>query len=139
MGGYDWFAHQSDSTATSPAASTGVAAVQWFGLLTRDTSHNVFEDHVDTAPTPDAGFLDSLNSRDGDNDTPLQRATKTIDGQPTDSNVEAGKREEDMWQSSESITLLEREQVLFANFLHRICSWVRYPLIYMISNGFIDG
>ncbi|RDL34802.1 Uncharacterized protein BP5553_07930 [Venustampulla echinocandica] len=118
----DWFGQQPDSAATTPAASTGVAAVQWFGLLAKDASRETFQD-ADVEPGLEGGFLDPLNDQYKDDATPLQRATKIIDSQPPEKDLVID-REEDMWQAQESISLLEREQILFENFLHRISSWL---------------
>jgi len=119
---YDWFAPHSESTATSPAASTGVAAFQWFGLLTRDTSLE-FQD--DARSTLEGGSLDPFNGHGGNATTPLQQATKIIDDQPaaemTSSN---GNAEEAMWQAPQCNVLLEHEQILYSTFLHRLCSWI---------------
>lgn len=122
---YDFLAPHSESTATSPAASTGVAAVQWFGLLTRDVSRG-FPD--DDPSAHEGGCLDAFTSHESNATSPLQHATKIIDDQPPES-VPTGKGggEEAMWQASQSIVLLEHEQILFANFLERICSWVCSP------------
>ena len=75
---------------------------------------------------PEGGFLDLFHEQKETDLTPLQWATKIIDGQSpggqsiSDSAVE----EEDMWRASENIVLLDREQDLFENFLLRICPWV---------------
>ncbi|GKU07691.1 unnamed protein product, partial [Fusarium langsethiae] len=55
--------------------------------------------------------------------TPLQRATRAIDTKPEISDT-SKTCEESLWQVSESILLLDEEQDLFQNFLHRICSWL---------------
>ncbi|KAK7398535.1 hypothetical protein QQX98_012083 [Neonectria punicea] len=121
---HSWFAQQPDSASTTPAGSTGVAAVRWFELLAHDASREAFQES-DAPPGLEGGFLDPLNGQDEDETTPLQRATKMIDGQPEERDlVGEGAREEDMWQASENISLLEREQVLFENFLRRLCSWL---------------
>jgi hypothetical protein len=123
---FDWFGEQPDSEA-SPAASTGVAAVQWFGLLAKDASREAHQE-TDVPAGSEVNLLDPFNAQYEGETTPLQRATRIIDGQPVGKDsVPGGGREQDFWQSSESITLLEREQILFENFLHRICSWVGFP------------
>lgn len=79
-------------------------------------------------------FLYPLDGQNENNMTPLRRATRIIDSQPSpdDTSGEAmatansvsNVTEEDMWQASENISLLEKEQMLFEDFLHRICPWV---------------
>lgn len=102
-----------------------MAAVQWFGLLTRDASRE-FQDDAPSAL--EGGCLDPFSGHDGNATTPLQHATKIIDDQPPEKTPTGkGSGEEAMWQAPQSIVLLEHEQILFANFLHRICSWVCSP------------
>ncbi|KAI5458839.1 hypothetical protein BGZ63DRAFT_362069 [Mariannaea sp. PMI_226] len=121
---HDWFGQQPDSASTTPVASTSVAAVQWFDLLAKDASRVAFQE-ADAPPGLEGGFLDPFNGQYEDDTTPLQRATKIIDGQPLVGDlIGEASRENDMWQASESISLLEREQILFENFLHRICPWL---------------
>ncbi len=123
---HDWFGEQPDSASTTPVASTSVAAVQWFGLLAKDASRVAFQE-ADLPPRLEGSFLDPFNGQYEDGATPLQRATKIIDGQPLAGDVVGdGSRENDMWQAPDNISLLEREQILFENFLHRICPWVRF-------------
>ncbi|XEV02491.1 hypothetical protein FSHL1_007778 [Fusarium sambucinum] len=121
----DWFAERSDSASTTPASSASAAAVQWFGILTNDApNEEVLEpdalqgDLLDT--TPDGQVESEI--------TPLQRATRAIDTQPEISNRRTSRNskisEESLWQASEGISLLDQEQGLFRNFLHRICSWL---------------
>ncbi len=99
-----------------------MAAVQWFGLLTRDACRE-FQD--DAPSTLEGGYLDHFNGHDGNATTPLQHATKIIDDHPPEQTpIGDGSGEEARWQAPQSIVLLEHEQTLFANFLHRICSWV---------------
>lgn len=121
---YDWFGQpQPDSASTTPAASTSVAAVRWFGLLANHdalVSHAVEE--TDATAGQELGFLDLFNGQNEDDMTPLQRATKIIDGQPPEGNLL--DEEEAMWKATDNIFLLGREQCLFEHFLHRICSWV---------------
>lgn len=118
----DWFRQQQDSAST-PSASASVAAVRWFGLLANDASRDVLEE-PDLPPGLEGGFLDLFNGQDEDDLTPLQRATRIIDGQPPGQVEDDGIQEKGMWQTPEDIPLLDREQILFKNFLHRICSWV---------------
>jgi hypothetical protein len=93
--------------------------------LTRDVSRG-FPD--DDPSAHEGGFLDSFTSHEGNATSPLQRATKIIDDQlPESAPTDKGGGEEAMWQASQSIVLLEHEQILFANFLQRICSWVYSP------------
>ncbi|KAG8672946.1 hypothetical protein FPOAC1_006248 [Fusarium poae] len=121
----DWFAGQSDSTSTTPASSASAAAVQWFGILANDAPN---EDILE----PDAlqgDLLDTSPDGQAESDiTPLQRATRAIDKQPDIPNRRNSRpsniSEESLWQASECISLLDREQDLFRNFLHRICSWL---------------
>ncbi|KAF4984478.1 hypothetical protein FZEAL_326 [Fusarium zealandicum] len=126
----DWLRPQA---GTSPAASASVAAVRWFGLLANDASREALQE-ADVPLGLEGGFLDTSYAQNEDDMTPLQRATRAIDNQPsapdlsnrgtTPANRMAGQAEESMWQASENICLLDREQALFENFLHRICSWV---------------
>ncbi|KAB5536256.1 hypothetical protein GE09DRAFT_971660 [Coniochaeta sp. 2T2.1] len=120
----DWFGEHPDWASASPAASTGVAAVQWFGLLTKDASLEAHQE-AEVPSGSEGNFLDPLNTQYEGETTPLQRATRNIDGQPvvSDSGIDSG-REQDFWQAPESIALLGREQILFENFLHRICPWL---------------
>lgn len=130
----------SPTSTTSPsaaAASASVAAVRWFGLLANDASREAAlqqEDHDDAPPLLDAGgFLDPSDGQKEDDMTPLQRATRLIDNQPPATRDEgmthsaSSGEEERLWAASENIALLDREQALFENFLHRICPWVRSP------------
>ncbi|CAM1510823.1 Fc.00g083360.m01.CDS01 [Cosmosporella sp. VM-42] len=129
----EWFGQQSDSAATSPAASASVAAVRWFGLLASDASREAFQE-ADAPLEVDGGFLDPSDGQDENDMTPLQRATRMIDGQPpvqdlhnevmAPANPANSISEESMWQASENISLLDKEQILFENFIHRICSWL---------------
>ncbi|KAI9899762.1 hypothetical protein N3K66_006223 [Trichothecium roseum] len=124
----EYSAQHSDSASTTPAASTGVAAVRWFGLLANlsSTSGACEDASAAAAPVPEGGFLDLFHEQKEADLTPLQWATKIIDGQSpggqsiSDSAVE----EEDMWRAPENIVLLDREQDLFENFLLRICPWL---------------
>ncbi|KAH7235031.1 uncharacterized protein BKA55DRAFT_522408 [Fusarium redolens] len=124
---YDWSGGQSDSNSTTPAASASVAAVRWFGILANDASNEAFPD-ADAPLGLDGELLDTSSDGQADSDiTPLQKATRIIDTQPPsrDGNDHAENvAEESLWQASESISLLDREQTLFQNFLHRICSWL---------------
>lgn len=125
-GAYDWFGQpQPDSASTTPAASTSVAAVRWFGLLaSHDPLVSSAIEHTDDTAGTEAGFLDLFNGQNEDDMTPLQRATKIIDGQPPEGHL--FDEEEAMWKAPANIPLLGPEQGLFEHFLHRICSWVRY-------------
>lgn len=118
----DWFG-QPESASTTPASSTSVAAVRWFELFANYASRDAIEE-ADVPPGLEGGFLDPFNGQDKDDMTPLQRATKTIDGQPEAHQIGENIGEEDMWQALQSISLLDREQALFVNFLDRICPWV---------------
>ncbi|KAH7171365.1 hypothetical protein EDB81DRAFT_710112 [Dactylonectria macrodidyma] len=129
----DGYGQQSDSASTTPAASASVAAVRWFGLLANDASHEASHE-ADFPLDLDGGFLEPSDGQNAVDLTPLQRATRIIDGQPptqdlpaegaTHANSITGMAEERLWQASENICLLEREQILFENFIHRICSWL---------------
>ncbi|CAG7558034.1 unnamed protein product [Fusarium equiseti] len=111
----EWFAGQPESASTTPASSASVAAVRWFGILANDAPGEVPEDEL----------LDTSTDGQADIDiTPLQRATRIIDTQPEVSDRRSSVSEESLWQASESISLLDQEQSLFQNFLHRICSWL---------------
>src|SRR5690606_10101788 len=78
----DWFSGQADSASTSPAASASAAAVRWFDLLANDAPPEAFHE-PDVPLGPEAGFLDPSDGQDESDMTPLQRATRMIDGQPT--------------------------------------------------------
>ncbi|KAL4732049.1 hypothetical protein ACLX1H_001056 [Fusarium chlamydosporum] len=121
----DWSTGQPDSASTTPASSASVAAVRWFGILANDAPNEEFPD--DDAFQGE--LLDTSSDGQVDNDvTPLQRATRIIDAQPEvpdrKNSHATNVPEETLWQASESISLLDREQALFKNFLHRICSWL---------------
>ncbi|ENH72007.1 hypothetical protein FOC1_g10001856 [Fusarium oxysporum f. sp. cubense race 1] len=124
---YDWSGGQSDSNSTTPAASASVAAVRWFGILANDASNEAFPD-ADAPLGLDGELLDTSPNGQADSDiTPLQKATRIIDAQPPTRDAvndhAANVSEESLWQAPRSISLLDREQTLFQNFLHRICSW----------------
>ncbi|KAM0239585.1 hypothetical protein ACHAP5_008233 [Fusarium lateritium] len=125
----DWFGSQSDSASTTPAASASVAAVRWFGILATDASNEAFPES-DAASGLDGELLDtSPVGQAGSDTTPLQRATRIIDTQPSEQDLSdkvdtLASSEERLWKASESILLLDKEQALFQNFLHRICSWL---------------
>ena len=129
---------QTDSTSTTPAASTSVAAVRWFGLVANDASREALQ-AADAPLGVEGGFLDPSDGQDEDKMTPLQRATRMIDGQPPERERDlfdnartpansamdsADFKEQSLWQAADKIWLLDREQILFENFLHRICPWV---------------
>ncbi|KAH6976162.1 hypothetical protein BKA56DRAFT_488860 [Ilyonectria sp. MPI-CAGE-AT-0026] len=124
---------QSDSASTTPTASASVAAVRWFGLLASDASREAFQE-ADIALELEGGFLDPSDGQEENDTTPLQRATRIIDDQPpaqdlSEEGIAAASpitnlAEKSMWQASANICLLDREQMLFENFLHRICSWL---------------
>lgn len=134
----DWFGGQSDSASTTPAASASVAAVRWFGILANDASNEAFPE-ADAALGLDGELLDTSPEGQVESDTtPLQKATKIIDTQPSEQDL-SGKAhvrdssEERLWKASESISLLDQEQALFQNFLHRICSWVSLRAYSMLT------
>ncbi|KAF4495039.1 quinate transport [Fusarium agapanthi] len=109
-------------------ASASVAAVRWFGILANDASNEAFPD-TDAPLGLDGELLDTSPDGQADSDiTPLQKATRIIDTQPptrdTVSNHAENSSEKSLWQASESISLHDREQTLFQNFLHRTCSWL---------------
>ena len=129
---YDWFGPHPESTATSPAASTGVAALQWLGLVTRDAFAEV---EGTDAPTLEGGHLDPFDGHAGNATTPLQQATKIVDDQPSEQTPVRGDNEEEaLWQAHQGIVLLEHEQTLFAHFVNRICSWVCPSACSVIDN-----
>lgn len=140
----DWFGGggQTDSASTTPAASAGVAAVRWFGLLANDASREAFQ-AADVPLGAEGGFLGPEDGQNEDDMTPLQRATRIIDNQPpgrdlpdegnTPANPTTDLAEEGLWEASENICLLGREQVLFENFLHRICPWVGAQLFILLG------
>lgn len=116
-----------NSAATTPVASASVAAERWFGLLANSQYIAPDHTHQDTgfsaedAPPDDSGpgggggggFLDLFNGQNEDEMTPLQRATKIIDGPDAST-----------WQAPQNIHMLHTEQVLFEHFINRICSWL---------------
>lgn len=117
---HDWFGDHAGSASTTPIASTSVAAVRWLGLLTSHTSPQTFEENEPTLAI-DRESLDSLDDQNGKSLTALQQATKAIDGQLASEDL----NHERFWQASENIALLDDEQYMFENFLHKICPWVR--------------
>lgn len=97
--------------------------MQWFGLLTRDVSREI-EQEDSGAGLEGVQFEPFVNTEEHTT-TPLQNATKIVDGHLESENPnDVPLREEDNWQARDSIALVGREQVLFANFIHKICSWV---------------
>ncbi|KAI6774098.1 unnamed protein product [Fusarium graminearum] len=121
----DWFTAQSESASTTPASSASAAAVRWFGILSNEAPNEEFLE----AETLQGDLLDTSPEGRADSDiTPLQRATRAIDTQPEISDRRNSRTsnisEESLWQASKSISLLDQEQGLFQNFLHRICSWL---------------
>ncbi|VUC30179.1 unnamed protein product [Clonostachys rosea] len=110
---------QADSPLTPRTASVSVAAARWFGLFREELQER------DVSPSVEWGFPGPLDGQDDSDMTQLQRATKLIDDQNLEGDfANEVDCEQDMWQASESITLLEREQILFENFVHRICAWL---------------
>ncbi|CAH0042255.1 unnamed protein product [Clonostachys rhizophaga] len=110
---------QADSPLTPRTASVSVAAARWFGLFRDELQER------DVSPSVEWGFPGPLDGQDDNDMTQLQRATKLIDDQHLEKDLaNEGSCEQDMWQASESISLLEREQILFENFIHRICLWL---------------
>ncbi|KAF4467490.1 quinate transport [Fusarium albosuccineum] len=130
---HDWSGPQTDSASTTPAASASVAAVRWFGLLANDAPPEALQE-ADVPLSLEGGLLDPSVGQDESDMTPLQRATRIIDSQPIDPELpEQGTAteipatslpEESLWQASENISLLDKEQLLFEKFLHQICSWL---------------
>lgn len=118
---HDFFGDQTRSAGTTPIASASVAAVRWLDLLTSHTSPQTFPDN--NLPIAfDRDSLESLENQDEGDLTALQYATKAIDNRPESDDMS----DDTFWQASESIALLDDEQTLFENFLHRICPWVGY-------------
>lgn len=119
------------------AAHGNPAALRWFDLLANDAG----KDGLPAAPSqfdvePGRGFL---QGRDGNEATPLQRATRIVDDDahpgnaqgpynrlPDDSDAALPKRilERRLWQAEEDIGLMPREHILFDMFVHRISSTV---------------
>lgn len=131
----DWFGLQADSTPSTTAGNTNVAAVRWFDVLTNDAPREALSESC-AALEPDCGPLE-ISSEYGQNGlTPLQRATRIVDSCP--SNLSGAGESEGSeavyaaisaddgfsWRSREDITLLAEEQALFESFLRRISSWV---------------
>lgn len=124
---HEWFGGHTDSAVTTPAASAGVAAARWFGLLTNHASPEVpqaFQEE-DARLGLDKELLNQTGTQGLEHPTPLQRATKVIDDvHDSTENVGENFENEASWQASESIALLDEEKVLLQNFLCRICPWV---------------
>jgi hypothetical protein len=115
----DSFGDQTGSAGTTPIASASVAAVRWLDLLTSHTSPLTYPD-TNVPIAFDRDSLESLDNQDEGDLTALQNATKAIDNRPDSEDL----NDDTFWRASESIALLDEEQTLFENFLHRICPWV---------------
>lgn len=130
---YGWFGHTPDSTTSTSARSTNLAVIRWFGVLTGNGSHDALSDPFPTLSL-DCGFLDRVEGQNEEDLTPLQRATRAVDGrQPSPTALEDSVLPVETnlflngtfsWQSTENITLLREEQILLQNFLRRISPWV---------------
>lgn len=113
--------------------------MRWFGLVASDASREALQ-AADAPLGVEGGFLDPSDGQDESDMTPLQRATRMIDGQPPEQerslsddgsaqvNPTTVVAEEGLWQAANKIWLLDREQMLFENFLHRICPLVSFPV-----------
>lgn len=128
IGSHDWLV-QPESASSTPSVAAHSAAIKWLGVLTGDASSNSLPD-ASLAQNLDNGFLRGDHGEQDDTLTPLQRATRAVDERTGDhaADVEASGKPILPWQSTENITLLEDEQILFGRFLRRICSWVCDPL-----------
>ena len=130
---HGWVEPRPGSASSTPARSTNLAAIRWFGVLTGNGSHEAASDILSNLSL-ECDFLDRTEGQSEGDLTPLQRATRAVDGRESNSNlldesvlpVETtgflnGKLP---WQSTESIPLLHEQQVLFEIFLRRISSRV---------------
>jgi hypothetical protein len=125
-----------DSTSTTPAAAGCAPAVRWFGLLANDAPSEILQD-AELQFAFDGPSLE-ISAVSNENDiTPLQCATRIVDKQLTSHDDPSGgskhlldnalrihQIEEALWQAPDGISLLPQEQMLFENFLRRICPWV---------------
>lgn len=134
--GYDWLGPQPDSASSTPTVvAAHSAAVRWLGVLTSDTSGESFPGPA-LAQHLDNGFLEDGNGDEDGRLTPLQRATRAVDGQSaaTHGAQEGVLGTESVhinpWHSAENIPLLHNEQRLFDRFLRRISSWVTIAYVH---------
>ena len=122
-----------DTNSGAFALAENPAALRWFGLLTNDAAREATQ-VTECEPEPDWGFLDE---NDFTGATPLQRATRIVDGapdardsisdgvsQPDNIGLPARLSERRLWQAKDSIPMLPQEKVLFENFVRRISLWV---------------
>lgn len=109
--------------------------MRWFGLLANDAGREVIQTaEFEAGPSsglPDDGVFAGA--------TPLQRATKIVDGTPDaigttnyrvsfadDIGLPARLLERQLWQAKDVIQLLPSEKVVFESFVQHISLWVRF-------------
>lgn len=127
-----------DSAETSPRAFTiagSPVALRSFGLLVNDARREV----TPTAECEAQPNSDLIDDHDGAfaGGTPLQRATRIVDGSPDtvgssnyrissvdDIGLPTRLSERQLWQDKDVIQLLPSETVLFENFVQHISFWV---------------
>lgn len=123
-------------TYLSPS-NASFAAVRWLGLLAGDAARD--SPQLPTIPNshPNQNASSGHFSTGGMiQRSSLQYATQVLDSPPAsnashdpiDSSASGGvtHREKQIWQSRESIELLEAEQTLFEYFVHQVSPWVGF-------------
>lgn len=127
---YHSLPQESSETATgSPIKPTDTTAARWFGLLTNDVAREVAEVAKSNFEL-DRSSGGISDDQDHDGATPLQRATRIVDGQKEAEDLGLGQfSEERLWRAEDDIRLLRREHFLFENFVLRLGQWVSYAFI----------
>lgn len=128
----------STGSITSPGPTINAAAVRWFDLL----AHDAVRESPQIATIPgfehDLTFLDRTEEATSVQTTPLERATRIVDGQRPDDDgttrsdpsppgltpVASNSYEEQLWKAPKQIQLLPREFFFFENFVRRVSQWV---------------
>jgi hypothetical protein len=128
----------SAGSVTSPGPTINAATVRWFDLL----AHDAVRESPQVATIPgfehDWTFLDRTEEANSAQTTPLERATRIVDGQRPDDDgttrsdtsppglnpVASNSYEEQLWKAPSQIQLLPREFFFFENFVRRVSQWV---------------
>ncbi|QKX59615.1 uncharacterized protein TRUGW13939_06752 [Talaromyces rugulosus] len=128
----------SAGSVTSPGPTINAATVRWFDLL----AHDAVRESPQAATIPglehDWSFLDRTEQADSAQTTPLERATRIVDGQRPDDDgttrsdtsppgltpVASNSYEEQLWKAPRQIQLLPKEFFFFENFVRRVSQWI---------------